>query len=252
MGRAPWTRWGAELYSALLRFVLPSGCAVCQEPLGVGSRSVVCGACWARIRLLDAPFCPRCGRPFWGMTVAHPSSHLCQACRMRSPQYLLARSAALYERDDPLREVVLLFKHGRKIALGAHLGRLMAERAERLVDRPVDAIVPVPLHPMRERERGFNQADVLACVLARRLRRPVLRNALLRARPTPPQAGKLRERARNVRRAFVVRRPEEIAGRSLLVVDDVLTTGATVNECAKVLMKAGARAVLVYTLARTL
>lgn len=248
-----WKDWGAELYFALLRFVLPAACTICQGPLGIGSRSVVCGACWGRIRILHPPFCPRCGRPFWGTATAHPPSHLCQGCRARPPQYLLARSAVIYERDDPLREFLLLFKYGRRITLGGHLGRLMAERAEDLFGHEaIDAVVPVPLHRTRERERGFNQADILARVLARRLRRPVLRKTVERIRSTPPQAGKPRERARNVRGAFAVRRPEEIAGRSLLLVDDVLTTGATVNECAKVLMKAGARPVLVYTLARAL
>ncbi len=253
MGVTQWNRWGAELYFALLRFVLPAGCAICQRSLGVGSRSVVCGACWGRIRELKPPFCPRCGRPFWGKVLAHPPSHVCQACRTRPPQYLVARSAVLYERDDPLREFLLLFKYGRRIPLGGHLGRLMAERADTLLDgSTIDAIVPVPLHPTRQWERGFNQADILAGAVGRHLHRPVLRRTLERIRPTRPQAGKVRERARNVRGAFAVRNREAIEGRSLLLVDDVLTTGATANECAKVLMKAGARAVFVYTLARAL
>ncbi|MFQ5882720.1 MAG: ComF family protein [Candidatus Methylomirabilales bacterium] len=250
---ARWRRWSLEFYFALLRFLLPTLCAICQEPLGVGSRSVVCGVCWGRVRVLDPPFCARCGRPFWGRALAYSPFHRCQACRTRRPHYLFARSAVLYERDDPLREILLLFKHGRKIALGGHLGRLMAERATDLLGHfTIDAILPVPLHRDRERERGFNQADILARVLGRRLRRPVLQKTLERVRPTSPQTGKRQERVRNVRGAFAARSPERIQGRSLLLVDDVLTTGATVNECAKVLMRAGARSVLVYTLARAL
>ena len=246
-------RWGLDLYFAFLRFLLPARCAICHNSLGVGSRSVVCGACWGRVRVLESPFCPRCGRPFSGSPHIHPPSHLCQGCRTRLPPYRLARSAVLYERDDPLRDILLLFKHGRKIALGGHLGRVMAARAECLLGGPaIDGIVPVPLHRSRERERGFNQAEVLARVVGRRLQRPVFRKTLQRIRPTPPQTGKLRKRVQNVRGAFAVRRPDEIRGRSLLLVDDVLTTGATVNECAKVLMKGGARAVFVYTLARAL
>ena len=129
----------------------------------------------------------------------------------------------------------------------------MADRATDLLNEPtIDAIVPVPLHRQRERERGFNQAEILASVLGNRLRRPVLRTALERIRATPPQRGKPRERIRNVRGAFGVGKPEKIKDRTLLLVDDVFTTGATVNECAKILMKAGARRVLVYTLARAL
>ncbi|MFQ5656565.1 MAG: ComF family protein [Candidatus Methylomirabilales bacterium] len=246
-------RWGLGLYFSLLRFLLPAECAICENSLGIGSRSAVCGTCWGRVRILEPPFCPRCGRPFSGSPTTHPPSHLCQGCRTRLPPYLLARSAVLYERDDPLRDILLLFKHGRTIALGAHLGRVMAERTGGLLgEAAIDGIVPVPLHRSRERERGFNQAEVLARVIGRRLQRPVLRKALQRVRPTPPQAGKPRKRFRNVRGAFTVRKPNEIHGRSLLLVDDVLTTGATVNECAKVLMKGGARRVLVYTLARAL
>ncbi len=248
-----WKRWVLNLHFAFLRFLLPACCAICQDSLGVGSRSVVCGACWARVRVLTPPFCPRCGRPFGGRTLAHPPCHLCQGCRTRFPPYLLARSAVVYERDDPLRDILLLFKHGRRIGLGGHLGRFMAEQAGGLLgDTSIDAIVPVPLHRSREQERGFNQAEVLARVVGRQLDRPVLRKALQRIRPTLPQTGKARKRVRNVRGAFAVRRPNEIEGRSLLLVDDVLTTGATVNECTKVLIKAGARGVLVYTLARAL
>ncbi len=246
-------RWGLEFYFSFLRFLLPARCAVCQDILGVGSRSVVCGGCWGRVKFLDPPFCPRCGRPFWGHTVVHPPSHLCQGCRTRQPQYLLARSALLYERDDPLREVLLLFKHGRRDALGGPLGRLMADRAAPLFGHPtIDAVVPIPLHRKREQDRGFNQSEILARVVGKRLERPVLRKTLRRIRATLPQTGKPRERVRNVRGAFAVVKPERIEGRSLLLVDDVFTTGATVNECAKVLMKAGARGVLVYTLARVL
>lgn len=248
-----WQGWGRELYFSFLQFLLPSRCAVCQDTLGVGSRSVVCGGCWSRIRFLCPPFCPRCGRPFWGHAVAHPPSHLCQGCRVRRPRYLLARSALLYERDDPLREILLVFKHGRRESLGGHLGRLMADRAPILFGQPsIDAVVPVPLHKERERERGFNQAELLAGVVANRFHRPVLRKALARIRRTPPQAGKPRERMRNVRGAFAVGNPETVKDRTLLLVDDVFTTGATVNECAKVLMKAGAQGVFVYTLARVL
>ena len=129
----------------------------------------------------------------------------------------------------------------------------MADRVPILFGQPsIDAVVPVPLHKERERERGFNQAELLAGVVANRFHRPVLRKALARTRRTSPQAGKPRERTRNVRGAFAVGNPETVKDRTLLLVDDVFTTGATVNECAKVLMKAGAQGVFVYTLARVL
>ncbi|MFN3476411.1 MAG: ComF family protein, partial [Candidatus Methylomirabilales bacterium] len=113
-----------------------------------------------------------------------------------------------------------------------------------------DCLVPVPLSPEREKERGFNQSLVLAEALGRRFDVPVERKALVRVRPTRPQEGNRKAREENVRGAFAVIRPERIAGKRILLIDDVYTTGATVNECAKVLMKAGAQEVAVYTLAR--
>ena len=127
----------------------------------------------------------------------------------------------------------------------------MAERAAAILDRgPWDVLVPVPLHPRREWQRGLNQAAFLARRLGRRFGLPVAPRALRRVRHTPPQAGDPEDRRRNVRGAFVVGRPAQIAGRHVLLIDDVLTTGATANECARTLRRAGARRVGVFTFAR--
>lgn len=150
-----------------------------------------------------------------------------------------------------MRQAILLFKYGRRPSLGRHLGRLMAEAAERLLDpREFDLLIPIPLHPGRERERGFNQAALLAREVGRAWGLRVGHGLVRRIRATEAQSGRRPEREANVKGAFEVAQPDRVEGRRLLLIDDVFTTGATVNECAKVLLAAGAVEVGVYTLAR--
>ena len=150
-----------------------------------------------------------------------------------------------------MRQAILLFKYGGRPSLGRHLGRLMAEAAEGLFDlRQFDLVIPVPLHPARERERGFNQAALLARKVGRACGLRVGTRMLRRVRATEAQSGGRQAREANVKGAFSVARPGQVQDRRLLLIDDVLTTGATVNECAKALLAAGAAEVAVYTLAR--
>ena len=163
----------------------------------------------------------------------------------------MARAAAVYEAEGTVRQAILLFKYGGRPSLGRHLGRLMVEAADGLFDpSQVDLLIPVPLHPCRERERGFNQSALLAKEVGRALRLPVGHRLLSRIRATESQRGARQEREENVKGVFRVTKPARVAGRRLLLIDDVFTTGATVNECAKALMAAGAVEVAVYTLAR--
>jgi ComF family protein len=163
----------------------------------------------------------------------------------------MARAAALYEQGGVIRQAILLFKYGGRHSLGSHLGRLMAGAARGLCDPPrFDLLIPVPLHPRRERERGFNQAAVLAKEVGRVWRRPIGSRLLRRVRATDAQSGGRGAREANVRGAFQVARPDQVEGRRILLIDDVFTTGATANECAETLLAAGATEVAVYTLAR--
>lgn len=145
-----------------------------------------------------------------------------------------------------------MFKFGRKTALARPLGDLLAEAGPMVPTHTIDCLVPVPLHPSREAERGFNQALLLARELSRRWEIPVTEGVLKRARATPSQTELSAEARRaNVRGAFVLHRPDRVAGAHLLLVDDILTTGATVAECCRVLLTAGgARTVGVLTVAR--
>ncbi len=227
--------------------VFPSFCKICGEPLDRPGERIVCGACLGGLRPRHGPVCPLCGRFEDGPA----EGHICRRCLARWPAFSRHRSCGVY--GGALRDIILLFKYRKYAPLSRPLARFAAsclgDEAE-LWDG-VDGLVPVPLHPSRRRDRGFNQARLLARDLAKPRGLPVLAGALVKVRNTPAQAGlKASDRERNVRGVYAVRRPERVRGRTLLLVDDVTTTGATVRECARVLAAAGAKEVRAITLAQ--
>ena len=240
----------AAIMRQVMHALLPVECAGCDVALGDDPIPFFCRRCWEGITPLHGPVCARCGHPFASpVALLYSPAHLCGACRLRPPSYTHARSA--YPYAPPLREAITLFKYKGKVALANALGDLMWAAWHDVQD--VDLLMPVPLHPARLREREFNQSLLLVDRLNRRLRLPVSHHNLVRRRQTPPQTELTRrQRRQNLRRAFAVLRPDEVAGKRILLVDDVFTTGTTVNECAKPLRKAGAGDVYVFTLARTI
>jgi ComF family protein len=239
----------AGLARRLINLILPVACAICETPLTDDPVPFFCRRCWAGITPLTGPLCPRCGRPFASsLALACAPQHRCAPCRLAPPVYSQAR--AWYAYEPPLQEAIQLFKYHGKVALADFLGALAGDRV--LTLPPADVVMPVPLHASRLRLRGFNQALLLADRMNRRLRLPVSYDNLVRVRLTQPQTELSRKaRMKNLRRAFAVQRPDEIEGQRVLLVDDVITTGTTVNECAKALRKAGAAEVYVCALART-
>lgn len=233
----------------LLHAVLPVQCATCDMALDGDPVPFFCRACWGNMQPLRGPFCPCCGRPFSSSyTLQYSPDHLCGACRKTRPAY--TRAWSLYPYASPLREAVHLFKYNNKFGLADALGALMDRAPVETVH--VDMIIPVPLSLARLRHREYNQSLLLADRLSQAKNIPLSYDNLVRTRETTPQTELTRAvRLKNLRGAFAVRRPQDVTGKRVLVVDDVFTTGTTVNECAKALRKAGASEVYVCTLART-
>jgi ComF family protein len=228
-----------------LDIALPPLCPSCREPLGDGVG--LCAACWSKLSLIEPPFCARLGIPF---TYDPGPGLLSMEAIANPPAYDRARAAVRY--DDVARALVHGFKYGDRLDLAPLMGRWMARAGRELIDG-ADALMPVPLHWRRLWARRFNQSAALARAISELSGLPVITDALRRVRATPQQVGLSKaERADNVQGAFRVP-PEakaEVAGRRLVLVDDVLTSGATADTCARALLRAGAAHVDVLVFAR--
>jgi len=228
-----------------LDLLYPPHCAICQCDTVAGEH--LCAECRKKAPIITAPFCQTCSEPFSGRI---DTAFSCPNCRGRRFDFTCAVSR--YQSRDVVRELIHRFKYGGKVHVRQVLGDWLEETLAdaRLQSPPCDAIVPVPLHATRQRERGFNQAAILAEDLARRsgIR---LCDCLKRIRYTTSQTTFDREqRMENLRGAFRMRQHRDVRNLHLLLIDDILTTGSTVHECARVLLDAGAASVRVATVAR--
>jgi ComF family protein len=230
--------------TAFLDLLLPPRCLGCG--VSVTETGTLCATCWNSITFLGAPCCACCGVPF---DFEIGAAALCGACSRAAPSFERARAVMRY--DEGSRRLILAFKHGDRLHLAPAFGSWMGRAgAELLAD--ADLIVPVPLHWTRLFARRYNQAATLAHAIHAAGGPPVGVDWLIRRRRTPSQGKRnAAARARNVQGAFAVKSGRAVAGKRIVLVDDVFTTGATVGECAKVLRRAGARRVDVLTLART-
>jgi ComF family protein len=227
---------------AALDLVFPALCPVCGSPLAEGRRDPLCGACWSAIPRIAAPCCDRCGAPF-----AAGGPRLCGSCAADPPAWDWARAGASYE--GVVRDAIHALKFEGKRPLARPLAALIREQWGSVLATDVTGLVPVPLAGAREHERGFNQAALLAEGVAAGLDLPVRPRWLARVRATRAQSELgAAERRANVRGAFAA--DPATAGRHVVVVDDVLTTGATAAECARALRAVGAARVGVLTVAR--
>lgn len=242
----------SRAWCAALDLVFPRTCASCARVLIEPDGAHLCGRCRGELPLIDPQnACRRCGLPLGPFSVDH-ENNFCEGCQtLRFAGFRRAIAAGTYE--GSLRNAICRFKYGRRPYLSRMLGELLAERLEReLKEIHLDAVISVPLHPSRRRQRTFDQAELLAEVVSSRLGLPFLRGVLERTKPTPTLTQQSREeRARTVEGVFKVRRPEQVRGKKLLLIDDVMTTGATCSECARALKTSGAEGVLVAVLART-
>jgi ComF family protein len=234
--------------SAALDFVFPPRCHVCREFIPDAGELHICPACCQRMPMIATPLCVVCGMPFLGAG----DNHVCGRCITTHPRFDAARAALAYEGAG--RDLIHAFKYRNKTHLRRPLGLLMLQQLSGFMPAGShDLIMPVPLHRRKISSRGFNQALLLGEILARRLATPLDRHSLRRIRWTEPQVAlSADDRRANVKGAFAVHSPHMVDGRRVLLVDDVYTTGCTVDECARTLKAAGAARVTVVTAARAL
>jgi ComF family protein len=243
----------AERIDWIVDWLYPPRCRACAARIVGRDAAYFCSTCWNKIQRIGHPLCDRCGCPF---PDASGEDHTCGGCIARGPQFLQARAWACYPREEseehPLRQAVQKFKYGRKVSLGKPLGRILARGCrEFLAGCDAELIIPVPLHPKRLRWRGFNQSVLLARHVSHAYAIPMDPFLLRRVTETAPQTQlNEQERRRNVRGAFALAPRRTVEDRSVLLVDDVYTSGATVDECSRTLRRNGARHVFVLTLAR--
>jgi len=223
--------------------LLPPRCLACGET--VDAPGALCPTCFGGFNFIAAPMCRVCGVPL--ETNVHDDL-MCGGCIKERPDFNQARAVFVY--DDASKPIILRFKHGDRTDAAVHLARWMQRAGGSLLDS-CDVIVPVPLHQWRFLWRTYNQSALLANALSRLSGKPTLANGLVRIRRTPSQGGLGRaERRRNVTGAFRVRSPDHVRDKKVLLVDDVYTTGATAEACARALLAAGAAMVDVLILGK--
>ncbi len=231
----------------LVDLVYPPRCPLCGA--AIGAQTGLCGDCWGELRIPGEPACARCQRPFGSAQVE--AGAICAPCLASPPRHDGIAAGTLY--GEGSRKLVLAFKHGRRIALAPMLARLIAARLPQLEGEWL--VVPVPLHRWRLWSRGYNQAALLAREIARMTGKQFLVDALIRTKRTPKLGGLGRKaRARMLSGALVLdpRSAQTVRGAQVILVDDVLTSGATSDACARALKRAGAAKVVVACFARVL
>lgn len=234
--------------SKLAELILfPSFCELCSSLLELPEEKIICRSCWERMLPYPLSYCLCCGQFF----EANVEPHLCPECATVRPPFMCHRSYGRYR--GKLKDAILLYKYRGFQVLGIEFARLILRTLgkEENIWWKADVIIPVPLHPKRKKIRGFNQAKVIAEELARLKEIELEEGVLKKVKNAPPQTLlEMEERKKNVSGAFRVVRGDRIKGKTIILVDDVYTTGSTVKECSAVLKKAGAEEIRVITVAQ--
>ena len=237
-----------SLFHSLLNFIFPPFCASCHQKILQPESGLICEACWDSIERWKAQSCQRCGMQVPSVSESQVPL-LCPRCRI--PDWACADIRAIGPFKAPLSDAIHLLKYSDRRSVVEKLSFYMEQSlTEAAHYREADLILSVPLHPARKRERGYNQAQLLAQALGQIMNKPCPENIIARARHTQTQT-KLnkQQRLENVKDIFTVKKPELVKGKSVILIDDVLTTGATIGSCAGKLLEAGASQVLALTAA---
>jgi competence protein ComFC len=236
-----------EWISAGLAFFYPEVCQICKKNRAKPVEGFVCGGCREQVQFIEPPFCKRCGIPVQG---AITGAFECANCRQAELHFEAARSAVVAK--GVVLEVIHRYKYQRALWFEVFLADLLVQQAApQLAPKDWDLLVPVPLHPTKQRQREFNQSERLGRRLSRATGIPLDSKVVRRVVPTRTQTRLDREqRQENMRNAFAMRGKRRVTGQRILLLDDVFTTGATTNACAQALRKGGAVQVCVWTVAR--
>lgn len=237
--------------NGVLGFVFPEVCQICGDRRARKDDGYVCEECWSQpgaLQFIRKPFCDRCGLPFPGEITA---GFECSNCHGMKLYFSSARSSVVAARL--VKDVIHRFKYQQHVWFEPFLADLLLRELEpwNRISGRWDCLIPVPLHPQKEREREFNQSQRIATAVSAQLNIPTVSNAVKRVRATETQTHLSRnKRAANMRKAFAITGRFPLNGKRVILIDDVFTTGATTNACARVLRKAGAEEVCVWTVAR--
>jgi ComF family protein len=248
--RVHMSRWLGSLAGAVASVLFPSGCRICESLLTRADRLPICDACLSSFRQLPNEICARCGQPWTESGDVDGDERVCLECPDRGFAFDATRSFGIY--DGGLARAIVLMKYERIEPLGDWFAKRLLETVERIPRQfAADLIVPVPLHRTRQRERGFNQVDLFGKPLARKLGLPY-RPVLLKRERERPEKHLLHfeERWEAVRGAFVIRQGGRVDNLRILLLDDVMTSGATLDACSRALREAGAKSVAGLTIAR--
>jgi competence protein ComFC len=237
------------LWKNFINLIYPLSCLLCETALEPLSDRPVCAVCWNKIEYNQPPFCRVCAKHLPAKT--QKQALICSNCQQSSFSFRQARSVCIY--DGVIKNCLHLFKYKRKLSLVKPLSKLMIDFARNSLDmNKVDIIIPVPLYSTKRRLRQFNQAGLLAESISRACSKQLQQKLLIKTKPGPAQVELSKtERLKNLRGAFKVRSAGSLKDKNILLIDDVLTTGATANECARTLLDAQANSVDVLTLARS-
>ena len=230
----------------------PADCKICGNPLEPLNRSFICGDCWNKVKWLKEPYCFKCSKPFPSLrTFQGVSSPLCQECQKNPPCFNRLFAPTLYE--GVMRKAIHLLKYNAKKGVLRGIEKVIKIYFNSLTFLSSDLIIPIPLHKKRLKQRGFNQSELLALIIAKYLHIKLVNNNLERIKPTPSQiALNRKERIKNMKGAFRLKNEEELRGKNILLVDDVYTTGTTVKEASKTIIKARPKEIYVFVLARAI